>query len=150
MKQAIAVINGPNLNLLGTREPETYGSQSLEQIINSLKDHLNKSSFKLWDFQSNSEGELVTAIQKASKECMGLIINPAAYTHTSIAIRDAIVAVDIPTVEVHLSNIYQREKFRRFSYVSEVAIGVISGFGGFGYIIAADALVRYLHESSKK
>lgn len=138
----IAVINGPNLNLLGKRNQEIYGSDTLDQILTSIKDVIEQSGYHLQAFQSNSEGEIIDAIQKASGETEGLIINAGAYSHTSIAIRDALECYPETIIEVHLSNIFQREHFRRYSYVSEVAAGVICGFGGQGYLLAVEALLR--------
>ena len=138
----ILLIHGPNLNLLGKREPEIYGSQPIEYINNNLNNIADKKGVKLQFFQSNSEGEIVTFIGENMDWADGIIINPAAYTHTSVAIRDALAAVDLPVIEVHLSNIYQREEFRHFSYISPVAIGVISGFGAHSYELALLAMIR--------
>lgn len=143
----ILVINGPNLNLLGMREPETYGTETLAGINHSLEDAALKISAAVGFYQSNSEGELVDAIQGAVGLYDGIIINPAAYTHTSVAIRDAISAVAIPTVEVHLSNVYSREEFRHKSFIAPVAIGQIAGFGSAGYKLALEGLVGYLRKS---
>lgn len=143
----ILIINGPNLNLLGKREPEIYGAETLDRINGSLLEDARKIGVCLEFFQSNSEGELVDAIQGAAGIIDGIIINPAAYTHTSIAIRDAISAVAIPTVEVHLSNVYSREEFRHKSFIAPVAIGQIAGFGSAGYKLALDGLVGYLKKS---
>ena len=140
----ILVINGPNLNLLGTREPEIYGAETLDDINSSLQGAAQKLAVSVQFFQSNSEGELVDAIQGAVGIFDGIIINPAAYTHTSIAIRDAIAAVAIPTVEVHLSNVYNREEFRHKSFIAPVALGQIAGFGSAGYKLALEGLVGYL------
>lgn len=138
----ILVLHGPNLNLLGTREQSIYGSQSLDSIDASLTKLADELGVAVDIRQSNSEGELVTWIQESGSGYHGIIINPAAYTHTSIAIRDAIAAVGLPTVEVHLSNIHQREPFRHHSHVAGVALGQISGFGPAGYLLA----LRGLHE----
>ena len=138
----IQVLHGPNLNLLGTREQSIYGTLSLDALDSSIAKLAEELSVKVDFRQSNSEGELVTWIQEARTGYDGIIINPAAYTHTSIAIRDAIAAVGLPTVEVHLSNIYQREEFRHRSYISGVAIGQISGLGPIGYLLA----LRGLHD----
>jgi 3-dehydroquinate dehydratase II len=143
----ILVINGPNLNLLGKREPETYGTETLAGINRSLEDAALKIGAAVGFYQSNSEGELVDAIQGAVGLYDGIIINPAAYTHTSLAIRDAISAVAIPTVEVHLSNVYSREEFRHKSFIAPVAIGQIAGFGSAGYKLALEGLVGYLRKS---
>lgn len=142
----ILVINGPNLNLLGKREPEIYGAETLAGINCSLQEAAALMDVSLEFFQSNSEGELVDAIQRAAGVCDGIIINPAAYTHTSIALRDAIAAVGLPTVEVHLSNIYRREEFRHNSFIAPVAIGQIAGFGSAGYKLALEGLAGYLRK----
>ena len=143
----ILVINGPNLNLLGTREPEIYGAETLDDINCSLQGAAQKMAVSVQFFQSNSEGELVDAIQGAVDIFDGIIINPAAYTHTSIAIRDAIAAVAIPTVEVHLSNVYKREEFRHKSFIAPVALGQIAGFGSAGYKLALEGLVGFLRKT---
>src|SRR5512133_154062 len=140
----ILVINGPNLNLLGLREPGIYGSQTLELINSALSAHASELGVSLSFFQSNSEGEIVDAIQKVVGEFVGIIINPAAYTHTSVAIRDAISAVATPTVEVHLSNVYSREEFRHKSLIAPVVLGQIAGFGPAGYELALTGLVEHL------
>lgn len=143
----ILVINGPNLNLLGTREPEIYGSSTLDQIMNDLRRHVAKDGIVVDFFQSNTEGILIDRIHQAKNEnCSGIVINPGAYTHTSIAIRDALVGVGLPTVEVHLSNIHAREEFRQHSYIAPIAIGQICGFGAFGYTLGVQALTDYLKE----
>lgn len=140
----LLVLNGPNLNLLGTREPQVYGSVTLADIDSSLKLEAQKLQVELSCLQSNIEGKLIEAIHSARETSQGIIINAGAYTHTSIAIRDALSAVELPTVEVHLSNIYQREEFRHHSYIAPVAIGQISGFGADSYILGLHALVNYL------
>ena len=140
----LLVLNGPNLNLLGTREPQVYGSVTLADINSSLKLEAQKLQVELLCLQSNIEGKLIEAIHSARESSQGIIINAGAYTHTSIAIRDALSAVKLPTVEVHLSNIYQREDFRHHSYIAPVAIGQISGFGADSYILGLHALVNYL------
>ncbi|MBS0156631.1 MAG: type II 3-dehydroquinate dehydratase [Nitrospira sp.] len=140
----ILVLHGPNLNLLGSREQSIYGTMSLETIDASLRRLGEELGAELVIRQSNHEGELVTWIQEARRDCQGIIINPAAYTHTSIAIRDALAAVDLPTVEVHLSNIYRRETFRQQSYVSGVAVAQVSGFGPSGYLLALRGLCEYV------
>lgn len=140
----LLVLNGPNLNLLGTREPHVYGSVTLADIDRSLKLEAQKLQVDLSCLQSNFEGQLIEAIHSARESFQGIIINAGAYTHTSIAIRDALSAVKIPIVEVHLSNIYQREEFRHHSYIAPVAIGQISGFGADSYLLGLQALVNYL------
>lgn len=144
MTRRILVIHGPNLNLLGTREPEVYGSQTLNDINQYLVSVASDLGITLTYIQNNIEGELVNAIHAASGQVDAIIINPAAYTHTSVAIRDALAGVAIPFVEVHLSNVYQRESFRHHSYFSEIAIGVISGLGAYGY----EAALRFLAQRS--
>ncbi len=146
----ILVLNGPNLNLLGARQPELYGAVSLKEIEESLKQLASKLGVELEFFQSNSEGELVDKIQSAFGSCQGILINAGAYTHTSIAIRDALLAVKIPFVEVHLSNIFSREQFRHHSYLSDIALGVVCGFGANSYLLGLEALVEYLKEQSEK
>lgn len=142
----IIVINGPNLNMLGKREPEIYGSLTLEDIESFLasRAEVADGDVNLSFFQSNSEGEIVTAIQDARGKFDGLIINPAAYTHTSVAIRDAILSAGLPVVEVHLSNIYRREDFRRKSFVSGVSVGVVSGFGAESYYLGLLGLIEHM------
>ncbi|NOY14027.1 MAG: type II 3-dehydroquinate dehydratase, partial [Deltaproteobacteria bacterium] len=130
----ILLINGPNLNLLGTREPEVYGHETLEQIMQALAGDASARGIELETFQSNSEGALIDRVHQAKQEdCVGIIINPGGYTHTSIALRDALSGVDLPTVEVHLSNIHAREQFRHHSFIAPIAIGQICGFGALGY-----------------
>ncbi len=139
----ILVLNGPNLNLLGSREPEQYGHRSLNEIMEELDRFAGSCGHDLHYVQNNSEGALVEAIQKAASDRIDYIIfNPAAYTHTSIALRDALLAVDIPFVEVHLSAIAAREPFRQISYFSDIAMGVISGFQGESYMLALQAIVN--------
>jgi len=135
----ILVIHGPNLNLLGVRETDIYGAQTLDEIDNSLKKLAKELGLELTIRQTNHEGEIVDLIQN-SKDYRGILINPAAYTHTSIAIRDAIAAANIPAVEVHLSNIHKREEFRRTSLIAPVATGQISGFGPQSYLLGLRAL----------
>jgi len=144
----ILVLHGPNLNLLGEREPGVYGSVTLAQINEMLEREANTRQVSLAFLQSNHEGVLIDAIQAARGEYQGILINPGAYTHTSVAIRDAIAAVNIPTVEVHLSNIHQRETFRHHSYIAPVAIGQISGFGDQSYRWGLLALVEHLQSRS--
>ncbi len=145
----VLLLNGPNLNLLGTREPEIYGSATLADIESRCTDRARGLGLELECQQSNSEGALVDAIQAARERCHGIIINPGAYTHTSIAIFDALAACDLPVVEVHLSNIHRREDFRHSSYVSKVAEGVICGFGADGYEMAVDAMARILAQGGQ-
>jgi 3-dehydroquinate dehydratase-2 len=141
---SILVLHGPNLNLLGTREQSLYGSLSLKEINATIEHLAGQEGVRVDIRQSNVEGELVTWIQDAKGRFDAIVINPAGYTHTSIAIRDAIAAVDIPTVEVHLTNIYKRESFRRRSYIAGVALGQISGFGPSGYLLAIRAALSHL------
>lgn len=144
----ILVINGPNLNLLGLREPEVYGHETLADIVSDLRSFAADREVELSDFQSNSEGELVTAIHGARETVDGIILNPGAYTHYSIAIRDAISGVALPVVETHLSNVHAREPFRKESVVSPVCVGVVAGFGRNSYFVALDALLRHLGHQS--
>ncbi len=139
------VINGPNINMLGIREPDVYGSQSYEALLTFIRNVCEEENVELELYQSNHEGEIVDAIQGAYKCCDGIVINPAAYTHTSIAILDALKAVAIPTVEVHISNIAERESFRQFSYVSYAAIKTVAGLGFEGYAVAIRYLKNYLN-----
>jgi len=144
----ILVIHGPNLNLLGTREPEVYGVDTLADIDQELSQLAAQKGVKLETYQSNDEGDIVSRIQQAGTEKIEfIIINPAAYTHTSVAIRDAFLATRIPFVEVHLSNVYAREEFRTHSYLSDLAVGVISGFGKNSYLLALDAAVIQCNKS---
>lgn len=136
----ILVLNGPNLNMLGVRQPEIYGSDTLTDIEQRCHAHAKSLNLKVDFRQSNIEGELVTWIQEERSRCQGVIINAAAFTHTSVAILDALSLLDVPVIEVHLSNIFSREAFRHHSYVSAVAAGVICGFGWRGYTLALDAL----------
>jgi 3-dehydroquinate dehydratase-2 len=138
----VLVLHGPNLNLLGTREPDIYGRETLTDINDMLADEAGRLGIQLRTYQSNLEGDLVTAIQQAQGWADVLIINPAAYTHTSVALRDAIAAVGIPTIEVHLSNVHAREPFRRRSYITPVAVGQVSGFGSDSYRLALLAAAR--------
>ena len=144
MAKRVLVLNGPNLNMLGTREPQTYGSQTLADIEKMAKAEGKSLGLTVTCKQSNIEGELVTWIQQALGTQDAIIINPGAYSHTSVAIHDAIRAVGLPVVEVHLSNIYTREAFRHHSYVSPVALGVICGLGAAGYRLALHALAEKL------
>jgi 3-dehydroquinate dehydratase II len=143
-KLSVLVLHGPNLNLLGLREPGIYGVATLPEIDMHLVELGQSLKIEVKSFQSNHEGMLVDEIQSARNRHQGILINAAAYTHTSVAIRDAIAAVQIPTVEVHLSNIYKREEFRHHSYLASIAIGQISGFGANSYYLGLQALVTYL------
>jgi 3-dehydroquinate dehydratase-2 len=145
----ILIIHGPNLNLLGKREPDQYGALTLDQINKLMLECAQKENVEVKIFQANSEGEIISEIHRAIGVFDGLVINPAAYTHTSIALRDALLAVELPTVEVHLSNIYKREEFRKQSMISDVAIGVISGFREQSYLLGLQALIYYLKENPK-
>ncbi len=141
--KSILVLHGPNLTLLGAREPQHYGKQTLEDIDQVLKTIASAKSIKLETMQSNSEGDLVNKIQSLHKDKVDfLIINPAAYTHTSVAMRDALSAVKVPFIEVHLSNVYAREPFRHHSYFSDIAVAVISGLGADGYIAALNYAIN--------
>ncbi|NPV01566.1 MAG: type II 3-dehydroquinate dehydratase [Brevinematales bacterium] len=142
----ILIINGPNLNMLGTREPDKYGSRNLDDIVGSVKKIAADLGYTAPHFQSNSEGDIVNYIQSEGISASGIIINAGAYTHTSIAIRDAILAVGIPFVEVHLTNIYKREEFRHHSYLSDIAAGVIAGFGADSYEWGLRALINILEK----
>ncbi len=143
----ILVINGPNLNLLGVREPGHYGSDTLDSINAKLLKQAEAAGHKLDTFQSNAEHELVNHIHQAREQDIAwIIINPAAFTHTSVAIRDALAGVDIPFIEIHLSNVHAREEFRQHSFFSDIASGVISGLGAHGYELALAAVVRRLSE----
>jgi 3-dehydroquinate dehydratase II len=142
----ILVLHGPNLNLLGTREPGLYGNRTLKEINEALRLLGEELGVSLDCRQSNVEGELVSWIQEAAGRFHGLLFNPAAYTHTSIALRDAVVGIGIPLVEIHLSNIHKRERFRQRSYLAPVALGQISGFGGDSYLLGLRALVGALRQ----
>ena len=140
----ILVLNGPNLNLLGTRETDIYGTHSLADIEASVRHRAAAAKLEVEFHQSNSESQLVDWVQSARDRAIGLIINAGAYTHTSVALLDALRAIDIPIVEVHLSNIFRREEFRHHSYVSQAATGMITGFGPQGYDMAVDALISLI------
>lgn len=140
----ILVLNGPNLNLLGTREPDKYGTQTLADIENFVRNEALKLNVEVVFYQSNIEGKLVNKIQEAKAHFDGIVMNPAAYTHTSVAIRDAILAVNIPTVEIHLSNIHTREEFRKTSLTAPACIGQITGFGANSYKLGLIAITDYL------
>ena len=140
----VLVINGPNLNMLGKREPATYGSQSLQQIVSKLSIYANSIGLDFTHVQSNAEHELIDAIHRAFENSDFIIINPGAFTHTSVALRDALLSVSIPFIEVHLSNVHAREAFRQHSYLSDIAQGVICGLGAQGYEFALAAAKQYL------
>lgn len=140
----ILVVNGPNLNLLGTREPEIYGTLTLAELERRLEQAASELEVQIDFFQSNHEGGLIDAIQGAVGRYQGVLINPGAFTHTSLALRDCLVGVGLPAVEVHLSNLHRRERYRRRSHTAEAAIGVIQGFGPLGYELGLTALVRHL------
>lgn len=144
----IAVIHGPNLNLLGTRERDQYGSMSLSEINDRLQEIAAECSVDLVVYQSNSEGDLVTFIQDTGAQCDGLLINPAAYTHTSVALRDALLAVAKPTVEVHLTNPDAREPFRHRSLIADIAVGRVAGFGANSYCLGLRGLIQSVQEGS--
>jgi 3-dehydroquinate dehydratase-2 len=141
-RKKILILNGPNLNLLGTRQPEIYGKLTLAQIEKQLRTLAKELAVEIEFRQSNGEGELVTWIQQAAGKFAAIVINPAAYTHTSLAMRDAISAVGLPVVEIHLSNIHKREQFRHHSYIAEVAVGQIAGFGADSYLLGLRAAVN--------
>ena len=142
----IVVIQGPNLNMLGHREQNIYGGMKLEEIHAQLENVAKQNGFEIEFFQSNLEGEIVDKVQECLGDADGIIINPAAYTHTSIAIRDAISTVTLPAIEVHISNIYRREEFRQKSMIAPVCTGQISGFGPFGYHLAMISMMQMLGE----
>ncbi len=147
MTHKILILNGPNLNMLGTREPEVYGRETLDDIEALCDQRAGALALEIDFRQSNSEGEMVGWIQDARGDFAGVVINAGAYTHTSIAILAALLACELPIVEVHLSNIHRREPFRRHSYVAEAARGMICGFGAFGYILALEALARQFNDA---
>ena len=138
------LLNGPNLDLLGTREPDLYGSQTLADIERALTDAAKADGVELRCAQSNHEGELIEHLHRARIDCDGVIINPAGYGHTSVALRDALIATDLPAVEIHLTNLARRESFRRHTLTADIAIGQICGFGADGYHLALTALTRFV------
>lgn len=143
---AILVLNGPNLNLLGTREPDIYGNTGLDDIVHKLEQKAQAAGHTLTAFQANAEHELVNRVHQAASEGVDFIlINPAAFTHTSVALRDALLGVNIPFIEIHLSNVYKREEFRKHSFFSDIAVGVISGLGALGYELALEAAIQQLN-----
>lgn len=149
MTPRILVLNGPNLNLLGTREPTQYGHETLADLANLCAASARELGLELEFRQTNHEGELIDWIHTARGRCHGILINPAAWTHTSVAIRDALVATELPVIEVHLSNVHKREPFRHHSYFSDVAVGVICGLGASGYRLALESALEQLAASAK-
>ena len=148
-KFRVLVLNGPNLNMLGKREPEIYGSQTLDQIIEKLSITAQKINIDLQHLQSNAEDELIDKIHQSFNSVDFIIINPDAFTHTSVALRDALLSVNIPFIEVHLSNVHAREAFRKHSYFSDVAMGVICGLGSKGYDYALEAANAFLEKKQQ-
>jgi 3-dehydroquinate dehydratase II len=146
----ILILNGPNLNLLGVREPATYGRETLSDIEEACLERAAELDLGIDFRQSNHEGQLVDWIQEARESAQGIVLNAGAYTHTSIAILDALRAAEVPVVEVHLSNIHRRESFRRHSYVSEAAQGMICGFGAHGYLLALEAIARLIDAAAQR
>ncbi len=140
----IVIINGPNLNMLGTREPEIYGSETLTDIQKLCEKKASVLSLNLKFHQSNLEGELISWVQEAGKNAQGLIINPAGFGHSSVALMDALLAIKIPAIEVHISNIYKREEFRHQTYTGRAVKGIITGFGSLGYILALEAMASLI------
>lgn len=150
MECDILLLNGPNLNMLGVREPELYGNLSLEAIELQVAARATAHQFTLEAFQSNHEGEMIDKLHEAFGVIKGLIINPGGYTHTSVSLRDAVSMLNVPTVEVHLTNIHARESFRQVSYISGVSTGVICGFGAIGYLYAVDAVANIIKTAATK
>lgn len=147
MNGKLLILHGPNLNRLGKREPEVYGYQTLADINGDIEKYLKAQQYEMNAFQSNFEGELINKIHEAEGVYNGIVMNPGAYTHYSIALRDAISSVKVPVIEVHLSNIYSREEFRHHSVVSPVCIGQITGFGAYSYILGCQAMIQHLSKS---
>lgn len=145
----VLIINGPNINLIGTREKDVYGEVSYEKLCADLESSAKEMEIELSIFQSNHEGELVDRIQSAKNEFDIIIINPGGYTHTSVAIRDALLAVEMPCIELHISNVHKREEFRKQSYISDIASGIIAGFGTEGYLLAMMGAQAVLSSRSK-
>ena len=143
----ILILNGPNLNVLGRREPEVYGKMTLDDIRREVSRAARREGTAVEFFQSNHEGEIVARLQEARGNFDGLVINPGGYTHTSVAIRDALIYAEVPAVELHLSNPGKREPFRRTSLIEDVVVGRIAGFGGYGYVLALSALLNHLREA---
>ena len=144
MPLSILILNGPNLNLLGTREPATYGHETLADVEALCQARADELGLQVAFKQTNHEGQLIDWIHEARGRCAGIVINPAAWTHTSVAIRDALAAVELPVIEVHLSNVHKREEFRHHSFVSGIAVGVLAGFGSNGYRLALDHFAHLL------
>ncbi|NMN95358.1 type II 3-dehydroquinate dehydratase [Antrihabitans stalactiti] len=140
----ILLLNGPNLNMLGVRQPEVYGRETLSDVVALVGETAARHGVQIVDFQSNSEEALINRLHESLGNIAGIIINPAGFTHTSVALRDALVIPDVPIVEVHISNVHAREEFRRHSYVSPIATAVVAGMGTFGYVAALEFLVRLL------
>ncbi len=143
-RRRVLVLHGPNLNLLGVREPEHYGTRTLPEIVQQLSDLAEGMGYEILSYQSNHEGVLVDRIQDEMGRVQGVLINPAAFTHTSVALRDALLATGLPVVEVHLSNIHRREDFRRRSYIADIAVGQMTGFGPDSYFLGLVALINHI------
>ena len=150
MTKPVYILNGPNLNLLGVREPEHYGHETLADIEKAAAAAGERLGFSIVFRQTNHEGELISQVHEAREKSCGILINAGGYTHTSVALHDSLRMADVPVVEVHLSNIYKREPFRHHSYVSPAALGVICGFGGHGYVLAIEALAQHIKSKGKK
>lgn len=149
MAKSILLINGPNLNLLGTREPHVYGSTTLEDVVLAAKQQAQSRNIDLQAFQSNHEGAIIDRIQEARGKCQFAIINPGGLTHTSVALRDALLGVEMPFIEVHVSNVHARESFRNHSYLSDKAVGVVCGLGVYGYTAAIEFVALSLEATTK-